>query len=533
MEEQQGAPLVVISNRGPVDFVWQDRGWQPRPAAGGLSSMLRPLARDLGLVWACCVAEPAEARPARAGLDRAARAAMDGLPILPVPIDAEVYEGYYSRVSNEILWMLQHLVIGPGGLDCIDGDRSRAWDEGYLAANRRIADTVCAAIPHARAILVQDYHLYPLPAMLRRRLSGVPILHFTHIPFVGPSVWRLLPAPWREAVLRGLLGADVVGLQTPRDVRTFLASCDELQGLPVELRASGDTAEGTVGLEGGRRVLVRAYPASVDPDWLAATMRSDAAQAARERLAAHADRRLVVRVDRLDPAKNQVVGFRAFGRLLEDRPDLRAGVRFVAQLVPSRQGLPAYRAHREAVMRVVEEVNGRFAEACGGPPIVLELENNQVLGLALLERADVLLVNSLGDGMNLIVKEWATVARRDGVAVVSETTGAALGSDGAALLVAPLDVEGTARALAAALDMPAGERAARLGRLRERVRAWTSRDWLAAQLADLERRAERDGRPAEVPVWASLFRPATRTADEPAGVATTGSAGDARRLDPC
>jgi trehalose 6-phosphate synthase len=214
-------------------------------------------------------------------------------------------------------------------------------------------------------------------------------------------------------------------------------------------------------------------------------MLSASVQAARDRLAEHADRRLVVRADRLDPAKNQLDGFRAFGRLLERRPDLRRRVRFLAILSPSRTGLKAYQAYRVAVLQAVDEINARFTDACELPPVVVHLENDRALSLAALERCEVLLANSLADGMNLVPKEWATVTRQAGVAVISKTAGIASEAAESALLVSPRDLEGTASALASALDIPRPERIERLARFRRRIASWTSRDWLMAQLADL------------------------------------------------
>jgi trehalose 6-phosphate synthase len=194
----------------------------------------------------------------------------------------------------------------------------------------------------------------------------------------------------------------------------------------------------------------------------------------------------IIRVDRLDPSKNQQVGFMAFGRLLEMRPDLRGRVRFLAFMVPSRTDLGVYRTYRDAVYRTIDEVNTRFADDCGGEPIRVFYTNDREQALAAMERCNVLLVNSLQDGMNLVAKEWAIVAELPGVLVVSETAGVAADATDCALLISPLDIEGTARAMADALDMPPSERRARHARFFERVMRWSARDWLNAQLADLK-----------------------------------------------
>jgi trehalose 6-phosphate synthase len=197
-------------------------------------------------------------------------------------------------------------------------------------------------------------------------------------------------------------------------------------------------------------------------------------------------RQTVIRVDRLDPSKNQIIGFRAFGRLLELRPDLRSQVRFLAFLIPSRTDLSVYRRYRDAVYAAIEEVNARFAQDCGSDPIQVFYTNDREQALAAMEQCDVLLVNSREDGMNLVVKEWAVVSQRPGVAVISETAGVATITADNALLVCPLDIEGTARAMERALDMPKEERAARLASLRESVYSWSAADWLSAQLTELK-----------------------------------------------
>src|SRR5213078_2565995 len=172
----------------------------------------------------------------------------------------------------------------------------------------------------------------------------------------------------------------------------------------------------------------------------------------------------------------QIIGFRAFGRLLELRPDLCRNVRFLAFLIPSRTDLSVYRNYRDAVYTMIDEVNTRFAADCEGEPIQVFYTNDREQALAAMEQCDVLLANSREDGMNLVVKEWAVVSQRPGVAAITADS---------ALLVSPLDIEGTARAMERALGMRSEERAARLTTLRESVYSWSAADWLSAQLAEL------------------------------------------------
>ncbi|MBV9543357.1 MAG: trehalose-6-phosphate synthase [Chloroflexi bacterium] len=473
--------IVIVANRGPNDFVWQDGAWVTRTAAGGLVSMITPLARRATVAWFCCVSEPPDAEQARTGLYTTAADQSDPrLHVVPVPLAAETYHAYYGLISNEVLWMLQHHVIGGGGFDFLDLRRHQAWGR-YLEANGRLAGAIAGARPHPKAFLVQDYHLYPLPALLRGTFPETPILHFTHIPFPDPPVLLLLPNAWRKTILNGLLGADIVGMQTQMDVHSFLSCCHELLQLPI------DMAAGTVRTSDGRQVSVRSYPASVDTRSLQRTMRSSAVSSAHRRLSSEQGEMNIIRVDRLDPSKNQQVGFLAFGRLLELRPDLCGRVRFLAFLVPSRTDLGIYRAYRDTVYQTIDEINTRFGEACGGPPIRVFYTNDRDQALAAMHDCNVLLVNSLQDGMNLVAKEWAVVARPDrpGVLVVSETAGVAEEAAESALLISPLDVEGTARALIDSLDMPVSERRQRHAQFLQRVHNWSARDWLNAQLVDL------------------------------------------------
>jgi trehalose 6-phosphate synthase len=482
--------LIIVSNRGANDFVWKDEHWELRSSSGGLVSMIDPLARQSDVTWFCCVSEPPAATEEREELFTTAADQTDPEHhIVPVPVPSRIYRDYYGAISNEVLWMLQHHLVGQFGYSSLDANRHRAWSEGYLEANRRIARAIRDSGIKPRAFLIQDYHLYPLPALLREMFPSTRSLHFTHIPFPDPATLKLIPQSWRDTILHGLLGADVVGMQTEWDARPFLGCCEELLGATVDYKNS------TVIARDGRAVRVRAFPASTDPAEVEQSMQSPAVDEARARLSSwtgwradgqsNCQKQTIIRVDRLDPSKNQLIGFRAFGRLLELRPDLRHRLRFLAFLIPSRTDLHVYRAYRDAVYAAIEEVNTRFAAECGGDPIQVFYTNDREQALAAMEQCDVLLVNSREDGMNLVVKEWAVVSRRPGVAVISETAGVASTTADAALLVSPLDVEGTARAMEAALDMAREERWARLKHLRQAVETWSAADWLQAQLDEL------------------------------------------------
>jgi len=470
--------IIIVSNRGPHDFVREEGRWVAKPATAGWASMIEPLARRPNVAWFCCVSEPPGSETERDALFTTAKDQTDpDLNVVPVPLPSAIYHDYYGEISNEVLWMLQHGLAGQFGFSAIDEQRHRAW-EHYLEASRRMDEAIAATELPVRAFLIEDYHLYPLTALLRKRYPETPSLHFLHIPFPDPSVLKLVPAAWREAILRGLLGANVVGLQTSANVRSFLASCQELLGSTVDYDRS-------VVIMPGRTVRVRAFPASVDPGVLQALQNSSAVAAARERLAPEKRALNIVRVDRLEPTKNQIIGFTAFGRLLDQHPEFIGRVRFLAILIPSRTDSTIYRDYYNAVFAAIKGINDRFTSACGFEPIKVFYTNDRPLALAAMESSDVLLVNSRQDGMNLVAKEWAVLARQPGALLVSETAGIAAEARESASLLCPLDVEGTARALAEALIMPETERAARLERFRSSIDKWTTRTWLDAQLLEL------------------------------------------------
>jgi len=479
--DEAAGNIILVSNRGPNDFVWKEDHWVPSPSSGGLVSMIEPLARQSDVTWFCCVSEPPLAGESRGALFTTAADQTDPAHhIVPVALPAHIYQSYYGTISNEVLWMLQHHLVGQFGYSSIDAARHHAWNEGYLEANRRVVVAIRASGIKPRAFLIQDYHFYVLPALLREVFPETPILHFTHIPFPDAATLKLIPQEWRDTILNGMLGADIVGMQTIWDARPFLGCCEELLGAQVNYE------KGTVVAPDGRVVRVRVFPASTDPIALRQTMRSPAVAVARENLAPHLDRQTIIRVDRLDPSKNQIIGFKAFGRLLEMRSDLRGNVRFLAFLVPSRTDLGVYREYHDAVYEAIAEVNRRFAPDCGFDPIEVFYTNDRIQALVAMEQCDALLVNSREDGMNLVVKEWALASKRPGVAILSETAGVAAEMGASTLLISPLDIEGTARAMAWALDMPPVEREARLVQLRSKINSWTAGHWLAAQLEALD-----------------------------------------------
>jgi trehalose 6-phosphate synthase len=357
-----------------------------------------------------------------------------------------------------------------------------AW-HSYRHVNEQLAEAAAdeAEVVGADAVLVQDYQLYLVPRLVRERGVVCPVNHFTHIPWPGPDAWRSATHEAREAMLDGLLGADVVGFHTRRSARNFLAACEDyLPGAAVDYRRAEVE-------RGGRTTRVRAYPISVDPDQFAALAEDPRVLEEAETLLDVPPERLILRVDRTDPSKNIVRGFSAFGRFLDQHPEWHRRVLMLALLDPSRQEIPEYAEYVGAVHRAARAVNDTYAEE-GWNPIDLRISDNFPRAVAAYKRYDVLLVNAIVDGMNLIAKEAPLVNERDGVLILSENAGAHEELGRHALTVNPFDVEETAEAIHAALVMPAQERASRAEEIRAQVRMHDVRVWLSRQLADLDRR---------------------------------------------
>ena len=474
----RGRRLYVVANRGPVHFHLREGRLEPRPAAGGLVTALSSVADRVPLTW-IAAAMGAGDRAAE-GSRRTSKAAPGSPRVRYVVAPEEALNWFYRRFANPILWFLQHgmwhLLRRPDLTRMVEG----GWMLGYRPVNEAFAKVVLQEVSRAErpAVLVQDYHLYLLPDTLRRRVPEMLLQHFTHIPWPGPEAWEPLHPFIRRELCRGLLGADVAGFQTESSVLNFLHCCERF--VP---HSRVDYVRGTVQV-GARRTAVRAYPISIDPQELRRIAGSPEASRYRQQIRSRLCRKTIVRVDRLDPSKNVALGFRAFGSLLERRPDLAGQVRFLAFLVPSRQSIAEYRRYAQEVWREVEAVNSRFGRD-GWQPIEVFHEDNRVQAVAGMALADVLLVNSMADGMNLVAKEAPMVSEKDEVLVLSERCGAHRQLGHASLTVKPTDLDGTASALERALEMGQQERRHRGRMLRRAIEAEDLSWWVGRQLEDL------------------------------------------------
>jgi len=451
-----------------------------RRGAGGLVTALVTVAEATSASWVACARTPAERQRAAQG----APVRVNG-PNGPILIEyanpsPEVYRWYYSVIANPLLWFLHHYLWGLIDEPVIDDSTWTAWQRGYVAVNRLMAEKVVEVAsrgPRPPLVMTQDYQLYLAPREVRRLLPEATLQQFIHIPWPTPFYWKVLPKQMRDAILEGVLANDVVGFQSSLDVRNFLISCEELLDLRVDHRERAVVHDGRV-------VWVRPYPISIDVPSLerlaaSAQVGQEVADLRRDRV-----RHLIVRVDRTDPSKNVVRGFQAYELLLRRHPELQGAVQFFAFLQPSRQDVAAYREYRDAITRTADQINSRFGRQ-GWVPVELEMEENLRRAVAAYRDFDVLLVNPIYDGMNLVAKEAMMVNERDGVMVLSENAGAHEELGQWAVAVNPFDVGATADALYDALTMARPERLERGEAIRRWVRANDVGRWLSLQVRDL------------------------------------------------
>jgi len=455
------APIVLVSNRGPVSFaVGPDGGLDARRGSGGLASGLGSLGERGDCHWvAGALTDGDRIAAARGSVDAA------GFHLRLVDPGADAWRRYYDEISNETLWFLHHGLFDPVREPAFDDEWRAAW-EAYRGVNALFADHVSEVAAEGATVLVQDYHLSLLGGRLRRLRPDLRTVHFHHTPFCGPDELAVLPDDVAAALMEGLAGFDACGFHTRRWAARYEACVADVGLAP-------------------RRTFVA--PLSVDADELRAATTDAATEAAVTRLDGIVeDRLLLARVDRIELSKNLLRGFQAFDLLLAREPRWRERVTFGAFCYPSREGVEAYRRYRVDLEELVARINERWARP-GWTPIVLETDDDYPRSLAALRRNDVLLVNPVRDGLNLVAMEGAVVNERDGGLVLSRQAGCwdllADTADG----VHPFDLSDTASALARALGRDPAERAAMASRRREVVAARTAHDWLDDQLAAISR----------------------------------------------
>ena len=452
-------PLIVAANRLPVSRA-EDGGWTTSP--GGLVRALMPIVRESKGGWV--------------GWSGAAGGSsetihVDGLDLYPVPISEDEMHRYYEGFSNDTLWPLYHDAIRESGFHGDD------W-EAYVDVNERFAVRLANIAPEGAAVWIHDYHLQLVPGMLRAQRSDVRIGWFNHIPFPPLELFQRLP--WRSEIVKGLLGADVLGFQRERGARNFVAAAHQLVG-------AQELDHDRVGYD-GREVLVRNFPISIDVKEfeLMATGRATRRRASEIRTRLGEPEVILLGVDRLDYTKGIGSRLRAFGTLLDEgRLDPERHV-LVQIATPTREGVEMYQEERREIEQIVGEINGRHSRL--GFPVIHYLYQMLPLDdlIPLYRAGDVMLVTPFRDGMNLVAKEYvAAHVDGDGVLVLSEFTGAA-DELREALLVNPHDERALQDTIVRAVEMHRHERRPRMEAMRKAIAEADVSNWARSFLSVLD-----------------------------------------------
>lgn len=464
------ASLIVASNRGPLTVAEVDDGDDEVNRGGGglVSGMQAALKSSPGAVWVCAALndrERALAREAKDGMlsqvPFVAEALHGDFDVHMLPIDAPTFRAAYNGIANSTLWFVLHQLFELPKQPAFDSAWRRQW-AGYVRYNRAFAEAIAHDAAENAVVMVQDYHLFLVPRMLRELRPDVRIGFFTHTPWVTADYFTTLPDDVAHDVVDGMLGADVVGFHTQRWADLFSETAASVCGVePTSIRVFplGTDVEEMQRL-GGRRVV-------------------DTALRALNELVG--DRAVIGRVDRTELSKNVWRGLLAYRELLRRFPEWRGQVVHAVYDNPSREDLPAYREYTASIERLAGDINDEFSTD-DWTPVVLEIQDDYPAALAALRRSDVIFVNSVRDGMNLVVLEALVLSDRDPAVVISREMGAAeiLGPD--AITVNPFDVSASAEALNTALVMNHDERAERVNRMRAAATRLPPAEWFQAQL---------------------------------------------------
>lgn len=483
-------PLIIASNRGPVTFTEDEAGeLHAQRGGGGLVTALSGLAEYAEVCWIACAQSEADQRWTGEFVPVSEIGQNVAVKFLSPPPAA--YDGYYNVISNPLLWFLQHSMWDMVRAPTINYLTWQAWEHGYVAVNRLFAEAIAEEVKassNPAIVMLQDYHLYLTPRLLREALQREPskaekgptLIHFIHIPWPGTEDWGILPPKMRLAILEGLCCVDLLGFQTREDGLNFIRTCEShLPGAQVNFKS------GWVWYQ-NHQTHVRDFPISIDVPALHRLAESEEVHRHHAQLQQRfGDRKLILRIDRTEPSKNIVRGFQAFDEMLTLHPEHCGEVQFLALFVPSRLEVEEYQDYLDELMAAAGRVNARYGTSDWEPVRVLVGED-YARAVAALKMYDVLLVNSIADGMNLVAKEGPTVNEKNGVVVLSERTGARQQLEPGALVISPCDVYATAEALHQGLTMAEEIRRTWADRLRNTIEREDIRDWLCRQLEEVE-----------------------------------------------
>lgn len=504
--------IVIVSNRGPFQFTAnKDGSFDIHRGAGGLVTALTALAETYDVLWVAAAMSDDDSAWAE---QHEGPQNIENIHLKLIQPDPERYRKYYNVIANPMLWFIHHQLWDTTHSPSITEETWDAWQDGYGNINKQIADAVATAVGQvSRPVIVmpQDYHLYLVPYLLRQQLGDtVQIQPFLHIPWPGPDAWRILPSQIRNTILTSLLHADRIGFQTQKDAFNFVQTC-RFYLTDAHSHGSRDTIHFN-----GRSVKATAFPISVDVEKIKSlTVEPQTHLLKSQLMNMIGDRQMILRVDRIEPSKNILRGLEAYEALLEAYPEHRSKVQLVMLLVPSRMGVSEYQDYFAAVMSRAGLINAKYSDPFWEPVRVI-VGDNYHRAIAAMQLYDVLLVNPLADGMNLVAKEGVLVNQRNGSLLLSEHAGAYYELQEYAHSVSPFDIFGTSKMMHEVLTMDGAERARRAAGLRKTVESNDVRLWFQNQVDAARQAWISQSRKISTPATSSTKRSAA--AMTPSGV---------------
>lgn len=496
--------LILASNRGPVEHqMTPDGRTEARRGSGSVVTAFNSLFQSTEFTWVASAMGEGDRLVSRAEIPadsptdqprskpehqaehngKRLKSPLSGhkINLRYVVTPRRVYHKYYNVLCNPLLWFLQHYMWNPPYSPNVDATIHDAWETGYKPVNQAFAKAIIAEAKENRlppVVLGHDYHLYLTPEMVRKEAPEAIIQHYVHVPWPAPRYWQMIPSYIPRQICSALCAADLLGFQTPQDRRSFLDTVEEF--IPD---AEVDHKDWSV-VRQGHRSRVKVYPLSINVEEVQRIANSPRAMEYEAKLAPLCRESTIMRIDRAEPNKNILRGFKAFELLLTRHPELVGKVNFLAFLVPSRTHIRQYQRYMDEIQQVIKQINNDHGSE-DWQPIHAFIENNYTQALAGMKLYDALLVNTLIEGMNLVAKEGPVVNNKDGVLVLSESSGVHHQLSEAALSVSPTDIEGTMAALYQAITMAPEDRKRRASQLASAVCREDIGDWISRQLKDV------------------------------------------------
>ena len=477
-------PLILVSNRGPVEHQMTSDGRpEARRGSGSVVTAFNSLVQKFEFTWVASAMSEGDRVVSENGQGPHIKSPLPGhqINLRYVVTPRRVYHKYYNILCNPLLWFLQHYMWNPPYNPNVDAAVHDAWESGYIPVNQAFANAVIAeaqALEQAPIVIGHDYHLYLMPEFVRQGVPEAVIQHFVHIPWPTPQYWHMIPDYIIRRICESLCATDLLGFQTIGDVRCFLDTVEEFVPDVTVDRTSHTVARN------GRTTSVKVYPISINVEEVQRIANTPRALGYENRLSADTGDVTIVRIDRAEPNKNIVRGFRAYELMLTRYPELKGKVKFLAFLVPSRTHIRQYQRYMNEIQQVIQQINNNHGTD-DWQPIVPFIENNYTQAIAGMKLYDVLLVNTIIEGMNLVAKEGPVVNNRYGVLVLSHSSGVYHQLADGAISVSPTDIEGTMEALHQAITMSAEDRKDRAARMLNSVCREDINHWLYQQMHDI------------------------------------------------